>query len=108
MDTKEGVKEQTLDEKVRQNVNFLYANFYQTQRKISTLEYKIERLLVENNLLYDPPHDSFQSGRYLLRVFNEMEKKMKIYSNINKLIIAAVLILLAMNVFGLYLLYNFQ
>ena len=104
MDEKEIKQEESFDEKIRKNVDFLWVNHWQTQREIGTLNYKIERILVENNIIYDSRNDHFQSGTYLLYCLEGMEKKVKRLEKTHKAVIYSLVLLSLINI--LYLIFH--
>ena len=69
METKEK-EEKSVDQKVE----FLWTNFWKLNTDISNLDFKIERLLLENNIVYNPKTEQYYTGGYILYCFDKIEK----------------------------------
>jgi len=73
-------KEEKKEVPIESRVNFLRVNFSRQARDIAELAYKVERLLVEQNLVYD------RDSRYVITSYEMSSRYEKIKTNVKWLL----------------------
>jgi len=94
MDKKEtGPDELTNDAKI----DFMWVHSFKDRMDISEIKYRIERLLIQNGLVYDPVDGYCASGYSLIRKLEKVESKMNRFRIICTFLIVLSFIFLVTN-----------
>ena len=102
----EGKKQEEMTHE--QKTDFMWVNFWKDRSDLDEIKYKIERLLIQHGLVYDPTDGDCGSGYLLIWRVQKVETKMKWFQKINIFLIAAIFLLFIMNLALVLFLYKFH